>query len=126
VKMDLKIDRSKASRQERPIFVGDVYQQPLVAQSDSDECTVTAVWFENGARTRPHTHDNDQTLHVEGTCVVADERERRELGVGEMAFVKKGEWHWHGAAKGSDACHLSIRKDGPTSLDVPERDWSDW
>lgn len=125
--MNLKIDRSKATRQERPIFVGAVYQQPLVAASDSDECTVTAVWFENGARCRPHTHDNDQTLHVvEGRCVVADERERRELGVGQMAFVKKGEWHWHGAAKGTDACHLSIRKEGPTNLDVPERDWSDW
>ena len=124
---DLKIDRSKAVKQERPIFDGNVYQQFLVKAADSDETTVTAVFFENGARTRPHTHENDQTLHVvEGQCVVADENERRLLGVGEMAFVKKGEWHWHGAAKGTSACHLSIKKDGQTSIHVPERDWADW
>ena len=122
-----KIDRSQAKLQERPIFSGKVFQQPLVPASDSDEVTVTAVWFENGARTRPHVHDADQTLHVvEGSCVVADENDRRHLGVGEMAFVKKGQWHWHGAAKGTDACHLSIKKDGVTDIDVPEGDWADW
>jgi quercetin dioxygenase-like cupin family protein len=124
---DAQIDRSQAKLQERPIFSGKVYQQPLVLASDSDEVTVTAVWFENGARTRPHTHDADLTLHVvEGTCVVADEHDRRLLGVGEVAFVKKGQWHWHGATKGSDACHLSIKKEGASDIDVPERDWAEW
>jgi quercetin dioxygenase-like cupin family protein len=124
---DVKIDRSQAKRVDRPIFAGNVYQQPLIAAGDSDEVTVTAVWFENGARTRPHVHDTDQTLHVvEGTCVVADESRRRELEVGQMAFVKQGQWHWHGAVKGTDACHLSIKKDGQTNIDVPERDWADW
>jgi quercetin dioxygenase-like cupin family protein len=122
-----KIDRSQAKLMERPIFSGKVYQQQLVNADDSGEVTVTAVWFENGARTRPHVHDADQTLHVvEGTCVVADERDRKQLGVGEMAFVKKGQWHWHGALKGTDACHLSIKKDGETDIDVPERDWASW
>jgi quercetin dioxygenase-like cupin family protein len=124
---DVKIDRSQAKLQERPIFAGNVYQQPLVTAGDTDDATVTAVWFENGARTRPHVHDADQTLHVvEGTCVVADEHDRRHLGVGEMAFVRKGQWHWHGAAKGTDACHLSIKKEGVTDINVADRDWNDW
>jgi quercetin dioxygenase-like cupin family protein len=72
-------------------------------------------------------HATDQVLHVvEGTCLVADADERRQLGAGEVAFVKRGAWHWHGAAKGTNACHISIRKDGDTSLDVEERDWADW
>src|SRR5438874_1503987 len=98
---NVKIDRSQGKLMERPIFSGKVYQQQLVNADDSAEITVTAVWFENGARTRPHVHDADQTLHVvEGTCVVADQHDRKQLGIGEMAFVKKGEWHWHGAVKG--------------------------
>jgi quercetin dioxygenase-like cupin family protein len=122
-----KLDRSQAKRQERPIFSGTVYQQPLVAASDSDQLTFTAVWFENGARTRPHVHATDQVLHVvEGTCVVADAEARRELGVGGVAFVKQGEWHWHGATKGGNGCHISIRKEGDTSIDVEERDWANW
>jgi len=124
---DVKIDRSQAKLQDRPLFSGKVYQQPLVTAGDSSEVTITAVWFENGARTRPHIHDNDQLLHVvEGTCVVADEHSLKHLGEGEMAFVKAGEWHWHGADKATDACHLSIRKNGETKADVPERDWGQW
>ena len=123
----VKRDRSQAKLQDRPLFEGKVYQQPLVTGSDSNELTLTAVWFENGARTRPHTHSTDQVLEVvEGTCVVADESGRENLGVGGTAFVKAGAWHWHGAAKGTDACHISIRKEGPTDADVPERDWSNW
>ena len=124
---NVRIDRSQAKRQERPIFSGAVYQQPLVAAGDTNDCTLTAVWFENGARTRPHVHDADQTLHVvQGTCVVADENERLLLGVGEMAFVKQGQWHWHGAAKDTDACHISVKKEGASNIDVPERDWANW
>ncbi|MBV8084646.1 MAG: cupin domain-containing protein [Chloroflexi bacterium] len=124
---DVKRDRSQAKLQDRPLFSGKVYQQPLVTATDSDEVTITAVWFENGARTRPHIHDNDQLLEVvEGTCVVADEHSLKHLAEGEIAFVKAGEWHWHGADKGTDACHLSIRKNGPTKDDVPERDWGQW
>lgn len=124
---DVNIDRSKAVRRDQPIFSGTVYQQPLISADDSGEVTALAVWFENGARTRPHTHATDQLLHVvEGTCVVADQHERRHLGIGGLAFVKAGEWHWHGAAKGMNACHISIRKDGATDINVPEGDWADW
>jgi quercetin dioxygenase-like cupin family protein len=123
----IKIDKSKARRADSPLFDGVVYQQPLVEASDSEEVGLLAVFFENGARTRPHTHDTDQVLAiVEGTCVVADAQERRHLGVGEFALVKHGEWHWHGAAKGVSACHISIRKPGTTNQDVELRDWQDW
>ena len=121
----MKVDRSQAVRAEGAIFVGEVYRQDFKA---GDDLEIGAVFFENGARTRPHTHETDQLLAVvEGTCVVADATDRKHLGAGEVALVKKGEWHWHGAAKGQSGCHLTLRKTpSPTSLDVPERDWADY
>ncbi len=120
-----KFDRSKARPTPTPqFFEGSVSMQELVPASVSDEVTVTAVFFEDGARTRPHVHDSDQVLAVvEGTCVVADETQRRELHSGEYAHVSAGQWHWHGAAPGNSACHLSIRKLGATDWTVPTRDW---
>ncbi|HUZ76289.1 MAG TPA: cupin domain-containing protein [Chloroflexota bacterium] len=120
----VRIDKSKAVRADSPLFEGVVYRQTLIEGSDAESA---AVFFENGARTRPHTHSTDQVLTVvEGTCVVADATERKLLGVGEVALVKKGEWHWHGANKHTDACHITTRTPGPTSQDVEERDWANW
>lgn len=119
-----KIDKSKAERATSSLFEGVVHRQSL---GQSDEVDIAAVFFDNGARTRPHTHTTDQILAVvEGTCVVADANERKLLGVGEVAMVKKGEWHWHGAAKHTDACHITMRKSGTTDQNVEERDWADW
>ena len=96
----------------------------LVTRDESSDLEVIAVFFENGARTKPHIHSTDQLLAVvEGTCVVADESERRHLEPGEHAFTPAGDWHWHGAAPGDSACHISIRKPGPTDWNVPKNDW---
>lgn len=96
----------------------------LVTRDESQELEVIAVFFENGARTKPHAHSTDQVLAcVEGTCIVADESERRELKPGDHAFTSAGNWHWHGAAPGESACHISIRKPGPTDWNVPRHDW---
>ena len=119
------MDKSKAHLVDAPKrFQGKVYHQVLVGEDDSDEMTATAVYFDDGARTLPHTHDCDQILAVvEGTCVVADETEKRNLTVGDYAFVQKGRWHWHGAARGNSACHISIRKNGETDWNPEQRDW---
>jgi quercetin dioxygenase-like cupin family protein len=119
-----RIDKSKASLTRAAMFQGDVYRQVL---GRSDELEMAAVFFENGARTVPHVHHTDQVLAVvEGTCVVADSEGLRRLGVGEVALVKHGEWHWHGADKGTNACHLSLRKSGSTEMNVEQRDWAAW
>jgi len=78
------------------------------------------VFFENGAQTVPHVHSTDQFLVVvEGRVVVGNREGARELSVGETAFIPALEWHYHGAAPGSSACHLSIRKPGPTNWNMP-------
>lgn len=119
-----KPDRSKARPSNPEHFEGTVHMHHLVTREESQELEIIAVFFDNGARTRPHIHSTDQVLAViEGTCVVADQTERRELQPGEHAHTPAGHWHWHGAAPGQDACHISIRKPGPTDWNVPEHDW---
>ena len=120
-----QLDRARTRPPGNPeYFEGTVRQQDLVGADTSQEVTLLAVFFEDGARTRPHVHATDQVLAVvEGRCVVADEGGRRELGPGEFALIRAGQWHWHGAAPGASACHISIRKPGDTDWGVPRRDW---
>jgi quercetin dioxygenase-like cupin family protein len=45
----------------------------LVTRDQSEDLEIIAVFFDNGARTKPHIHSTDQVLAVvEGTCIVAD------------------------------------------------------
>jgi quercetin dioxygenase-like cupin family protein len=120
-----KLDRASARPTTDPqFFQGTVYNQQLIGADDSQEVTLLAVFFEDGARTRPHIHKTDQVLTViEGRCVVADRTGTRELGVGESALIGAGEWHWHGAAPGNSACHISIRKPGATDWDTETQEW---
>ena len=118
-------DRSKAAPPANPeYFEGVVRMQQLVSEDISQDLELIAVFFDGGARTIPHRHSTDQVLWVvEGTCVVADEAGRREVAAGECVFLPADRWHWHGAAPGRSACHVSIRRPGPTNWDVPRRDW---
>src|SRR5581483_2026440 len=119
------LERSSARPTSEPQhFEGAVLNQQIVSADDSQEVTLLAVFFENGARTRPHVHTTDQVLAVvEGTCVVADRSGQRELRAGESALIRAGEWHWHGAAPGTSACHISIRKPGPTDWEFSRDGW---
>ena len=118
-------ERKLASPPPNPeYFDGEVRLQPLVGADGSQELELVAVFFADGARTIPHTHATDQVLWiVEGRCVVADETGRREVAAGECVLLPARRWHWHGAAPGHDACHVSIRKPGPTDWSVERRDW---
>jgi quercetin dioxygenase-like cupin family protein len=104
-------------------FEGNVVMQPLFG-TDTTEVEVIAVFFTDGARTIPHTHSTDQILQVlSGRCVVADETGRREYGIGELIHIAAGRWHWHGAAPGFTASHLSVRRPGPSDWSIDRRDW---
>jgi quercetin dioxygenase-like cupin family protein len=118
-------DRAQAQPPDQPeYFAGKVAMQKLSAALGGGEVELIAVFFDGGARTIPHTHATDQVLLVvAGRCVVADEDGRRELGPGELARIPAERWHWHGAAPGESACHLSIRRPGPSDWTVPKRDW---
>src|SRR5262245_8937707 len=116
------IDRKLAHKVAHPEwFTGSVQMQYLADADRSSELEVIAVFFEDGATTIPHVHSTDQLLVVvQGRCIVGNLSGTRQLAQGETAFIPALEWHWHGAAPGQSACHLSIRKPGPTNWNMPK------
>lgn len=107
-------------------FQGTVHMQDLYQPDrDGEESELIAVFFEAGARTRPHTHESTQVLQVvSGRCVVVTETERRFVEAGSFAVVPRGIWHWHGATAAGPMCHISIKLPGRTDWEVAERDWA--
>lgn len=106
-------------------FEGTVHMKRWRQPKDATAVDLVAVFFDPGARTRPHVHKSEQVLYVvEGEGVVATERERRLIRPGDIVIVQAGEWHWHGATKTSAMGHLSTRPAGATEWEIPIRDWA--
>ena len=62
-----------------------------------------------GCNTGWHVHDCDQILIVtSGAGIVATEHEQREINVGDVAHIKVGERHWHGAKDDTTMGHITI------------------
>jgi quercetin dioxygenase-like cupin family protein len=119
------VDASRARpREGARNFSGSVRFQRLYEPAGVDGLDLIAVFFEPGARTRPHVHSADQMLHVvEGEGIVATDRERRLIRGGDIVIIPAGQWHWHGATPTSTMCHISARSGGSTDWSVPLRDW---
>ena len=105
-------------------FSGAVRIQELTGDPPADGVEFLAVFFSAGARTRPHVHPVEQTLHVvDGDGVVGVEGERWRIRAGDVIVVPAGLWHWHGATPDSAMCHVSIKQPGQTDWNQPEKDW---
>ncbi|MBM3449582.1 MAG: cupin domain-containing protein [Armatimonadetes bacterium] len=106
-------------------FSGPVAMHRMHEPATERGVEVFAVYFDAGSRTRPHVHEMDQVLQgVEGTCVVAAETDKLLLRPGEMMLIPGGVWHWHGATPHGPACHLSIKRAGPTDWNPPAKNWA--
>lgn len=121
----VSIDRDQAGPPPKSEWFpgGEVHMQ-AINNPEADGVQVLSVWFDAGARTRPHIHVCDQILQVvEGEGVVATAEEKRIIRVGDVVIVPEGVWHWHGATPDAPMCHLSIKPPGPTDWDQPFEDW---
>ncbi len=124
----MRITRVQAEHAHAPdnpeYFSGTVRMQNLYGRKEPAGIDLVAVFFDPGARTRPHVHATDQVLHVvEGEGIVATEQERRLIRTGDIVIIPAGEWHWHGATPASAMCHISARPAGPTDWSAAVRDW---
>ncbi|HEU5349780.1 MAG TPA: cupin domain-containing protein [Ktedonobacterales bacterium] len=123
--MDLnRVDRAKAAPNPAMAgwFEGNVRFQQLVQGGDTE---LLVVYFETNARTRPHIHNDDQTLYfVEGEGVVATENDIIHAKAGDFVTIPAGVWHWHGAAQNAATVHISIKRPGATNWDVEEKNWA--
>jgi quercetin dioxygenase-like cupin family protein len=83
-----------------------------------------AVHFGAGARTVPHQHrDGQHLVFVGGVGVVADDNGVHVVRTGDVVSNPPGAWHWHGAAPGTAATHVTFEAPGDFDLDVERRDW---
>ena len=91
-------------------------RQELIADGQSENFRCNVVNFSPGATTGWHAHDCDQILVVTaGKGFVANETEKREIGVGDVVQIKAGERHWHGAGPDSPLSHITVTTVGSTS-----------
>ncbi len=109
-----RIDRSQArpDTSRKGYFDGEVKTLQLVGPNDSNEIELLAVYFSAGARTKPHTHEQDQVLQI------------IEVSAGDVITVPADTWHWHGAARDTAMCHISIKRPGPSNWEVDEKNWA--
>jgi quercetin dioxygenase-like cupin family protein len=122
-----KLDETLAKRDPSPHFDGTVRTYMLVGKEQSAELEILAVFFNAGARTRPHVHAKDQVLHfVQGKGIIATETSKQVCAAGDIVTVPGGQWHWHGATRDQAMCHISIRQPGATDWDVDLKNWSDY
>jgi quercetin dioxygenase-like cupin family protein len=123
----VRVDKDEAELVDRPDFVGVVRRQDLSNPDDGCGVEVLAIFFDAGARTRPHVHEVDQVLHVlDGEGVLATESSLKRIRTGDVVVVPRGVWHWHGATPSTSMCHLSIKVLGDTDWNPPEKTWAQY
>ena len=92
-------------------YVGHIERtrQTIIGAGESENYNCSVVNVSTGCNTGWHVHDCDQILIVvSGSGWVATETERKEINVGDVAHVKAGERHWHGAKKDTTMGHITI------------------
>jgi len=117
--MSMKVLRSNegesVNRTGDAIFEGEVRGRNLA--EGSPDISATIVQFNAGARTKFHTHSNDQLLLVlSGIGQVGDREHTHVIGTGDSVLISAGTEHWHGAGDtGSPMSHVSIQPGGAVS-----------
>jgi quercetin dioxygenase-like cupin family protein len=107
----------KASESKSDLFIGKVLRQNIMDEKIAKELRIGVVNFDPGARTKWHTHTNEQVLYVvDGKGIVATEEEEVVVTQGTFIFIPSGEKHWHGATPETSFSHMSIQSPGETNV----------
>ena len=127
------VDPAKADWSQNPQrFAGRVGRQELARTTEGVQ--VLAVFFDAGARNRPHIHVNDQVLVCidgEGVVSMAADSGRPDvltIRPTDTVHVPRGTWHWHGARRATPMTHLSIlvADDADQWDSVDPKDWDEY
>ena len=108
----IKMDKIPKEPFLNPIFTSsNVTLQKLVP--DSKDFNLNIVHFAKGVRNKFHTHDSEQILIITaGKGIVATEKEKKVVTVGDVILFPAGEKHWHGATDDSEFSHLYVTRMG--------------
>lgn len=91
-------------------FTGSATIQRVLTQEMATPLTVDIVNFNKGVRNKFHSHSNGQMLIVTiGKGIVATEKDKVNVKVGDIIWFPPGEKHWHGAAQNSKFSHIVVQ-----------------
>ena len=110
-------------------LVGKATIHPLSMPLGTDELKINAIYFEPGARFRPHGHPFDQILYYQyGTGVVAlDGGPDIIVPAGQYVVLPANVVHMHGCTDDGPALQLSLMRDTQTTFDVVcPKEWTGW
>ncbi|HEY3057686.1 MAG TPA: cupin domain-containing protein [Chloroflexota bacterium] len=113
-------DIPKEPVEANPLFTGSqVYRQLIVKPEESQSFNFSVVAFSAGSRNKMHVHTSDQILIVtEGSGVVANDHEERQISQGDVVLIPAGENHWHGAPGATPMSHITVQAKGGTTKQV--------
>jgi quercetin dioxygenase-like cupin family protein len=102
-------------------LIGAATVHPISPAVGTDELKINAIYFEAGARFRPHWHPFDQILYYQyGTGVIAvDGGDDVLVPEGNYVILPANQVHMHGCTADGPALQLSLMRDTQTSFDVP-------
>lgn len=115
--------QSRATQIGEPSMTGPTGVLDLTDALGTNDLKVVMVYFNAGARTRPHIHHRyDQILYyVSGQGVVAvDGGPDVIVPEGGLVRLPEGVIHMHGADASRSAAHLSVLVDVDLSFDVSD------
>jgi quercetin dioxygenase-like cupin family protein len=104
-------------------FLGRARVHSVSEELGTNQFRIRHVFFEPGARARPHMHGADQLLFFPIGGIVAVDGEPDELvAPGRYVLLPGGHVHMHGAAGGAPAEHISIMSyiDSDFTCPIPE------
>jgi len=110
----VRIDDMPVEKRSGGIFLGTVESKALVGESTgANDLKLDIITFPPGVKNKPHRHEYDQVLYIlSGEGIVATEKEEKKVTPGFLAFIPRGELHWHGATEKSSFEHISILRPG--------------
>ena len=119
---ELKSDKSLVKSKKR-YFVGDAWLNDISDKIKIKGEKVYLANFNDGARTKVHYHQGGQILVVtkgKGTLVIYKKADIKKettkikklsqtsLKEGDVAYISKNTFHWHGALKGKNLVHIAF------------------
>jgi quercetin dioxygenase-like cupin family protein len=107
-------------------FLGRVKVHSVSEVLGTDQVRIRAVYFESGARARPHLHSADQLLYFPQAGIVAiDGGPDEPVASGQYVLLPGGIVHMHGAGEDAPAVHISMMREIDSDFDCPiVEEWS--
>ena len=110
-------------KQKRKYFVGNVTLRDISAKLHMRDQQIYLAGFKNGAKTKLHYHQGDQTLIVtKGSGILALYKKmssknkqlkiklvkKSNLRLGDIVLIPKHTLHWHGAKPENNFVHIAL------------------